>query len=155
MTLWLYKRVIIPNITYATVAWWDIMDIAMERSKQDRLQRAAWIMIIGTMRTTLTKVLEMLSDLSTLGTAVESATLMVAYLLSRPDPRNLGIGKIWIWAKADKVDSKFSMIKDHVTLPRTFSKHWIVIPTMEEWTKNWPNQLRKGHVWFTDGACNQ
>ncbi len=24
-----------------------------------------------------------------------------------------------------------------------------------EWDKDWPNQLRKGHVWFTDGACNQ
>ncbi len=47
------------------------------------------------------------------------------------------------------------MIKDRVTLRRTFSKFWTVIVTNEEWGENWPNQLRKGHVWFTDGVCNQ
>ncbi len=51
-------------------------------------------------------------------------------VLLKPDPRNLGIGHNRIWAKADKVESKFSMIKD------TFDKHWIVIPTREEWWKN-------------------
>ncbi len=30
---------------------------------------------------------------------------------TKPDLRNRGIGYNWIWAKADKVDSKFSMIK--------------------------------------------
>ncbi len=76
---------------------------------------------------------------------------------TKPDPRNLGIGHDRIWKKADKVDSRFGMIKDRVTLrrTRTFSKYRIAIPTEEEWGKNWPNQLRKGHVWFTDGACNQ
>ncbi len=29
----------------------------------------------------------------------------------KPDPRNLGIGHNQIWAKAGKVDSKFSMIR--------------------------------------------
>ncbi len=74
---------------------------------------------------------------------------------TRPDLGNLGIGHNRIWTKADKVDSKFRTIKDRVTLRRTFSKYRIVILTREEWGKNWPNQLRKGHVWFTDGACNQ
>ncbi len=73
----------------------------------------------------------------------------------RPDPRNLGIGHNQIWGKTDKVDSKFSMIKEHVTLRRTFSKYRIVILTREEWGENWPNQLRKGHVWFTNEVCNQ
>ncbi len=86
---------------------------------------------------------------------MESAALIAAYPLPRSDLRNRGIGHNQIWAKADKVDSKFRMIKDHVTLWRTFSKYWIVIPTREEWGKNWPKQLKKGHVWFTDGACNQ
>ncbi len=33
MTLWLYKRVIIPKITNAAVAWWDILNIASASSK--------------------------------------------------------------------------------------------------------------------------
>ncbi len=39
---------------------------------------------------------------------------------TKPDPRNLGIGNR-IWAKADKVDSKFGMIRDHITLWCTFT----------------------------------
>ncbi len=97
----------------------------------------------------------MLLDLPTLGTAMESAALMTAYRLLRPDPRNIGVGHNRIWAKADKVDSKFSVIKEHVTLRRTFGKYWIAISIRDEWVKNWPNQLRKGHVWFNDRASNQ
>ncbi len=112
-------------------------------------------MITGAMRTTPTKVLELLVDLLTLGRAVESAALVAAYCLPRPDLRNLEIEHNRFWAKADKVDRKFSMIKDHATLRSTFSKYRIVIPTREEWWKNWSNQPRKWYVWFTDRACNQ
>ncbi len=47
------------------------------------------------------------------------------------------------------------MIKDHITLRRTFGKHRTVIPTKEEWDKDRPNWLRKEQVWFANGACNQ
>ncbi len=108
------------------------MDIALTRSELERLQRTACITIIGAMRTTPAKVLEMFLDLPTLATVVESAALMAAYRLPRPNPRNLGIGHNWIWVKADKMDDEFSMIKDHVTLRRTFGKYWTVIPIREE-----------------------
>ncbi len=55
---------------------------------------------------------------------------------TKPDPRNLEIGHNWICAKADKVDSKFSMMKDHVTQRRTFDKYRIMILTREECGKN-------------------
>ncbi len=122
---WLYKRVIIHKITYAAVVWWDGMGIVC-------LQRAACIMIKGAMRTTPTKVQEMFLDLPTLETVVESAALMAVYRLPRPNPKNLGIGHNRIWAKADKMDNKFSMIKDHVTLRRTFGKYRTVILTRKE-----------------------
>ncbi len=85
MALRLYKRVIIPKITYAAVAWWDGTDIVLARSKLERVQRAAYIMITGAMRTTPTKVLETFLDLPILGIAVESAALMAVYRLSRPN----------------------------------------------------------------------
>ncbi len=65
-------------------------------------------MITGGMRTTPTKVLEMLLDLPALGTAVESAALTTVYHIPKPDSRNLGIGHHRIRAKTDKVDSKVS-----------------------------------------------
>ncbi len=127
MALWLYKRVIFPTITYAAVAWWDGMDIALKRSELESLLRAACVMVTGAMRTTPTKVLEKFSDLPTLGKAVESAALTAAYHLPRQNPKNLGMGHNRIWEKADKVDNKFGMIKDHVTLRRKFDKYWTVI----------------------------
>ncbi len=80
---------------------------------------------------------------------------MAAYRLLRPNPKNLGIGHNQICTKADKMGNRYSVIKDHVILRRTFGKYRTVIPTREEWDKVWPNWLRKGQVWFTDEACNQ
>ncbi len=68
-----------PNITYAAVAWWDDVDIALARSELEQLQRAACIMITETMRTTPTKVLEMFLDLPTQEMAIESAALIATY----------------------------------------------------------------------------
>ncbi len=53
------------------------------------------------------------------------------------------------------MDNEFSMIKDHLSLRRRFGKYRTVIPTREEWYKDWLKWLRKGQVWFRDGACNQ
>ncbi len=86
-----------------------------------------------------TKVLEMLLDLPMLGTTVEFAILMAAHHLLRQDSRNLGIGHNQIWVKADKVDIKFSMIKDNVTMQRTLGKYSTVIPTREECGRNLPD----------------
>ncbi len=70
--------------------------------RTERLQKAARTMIIGTMRATPTKVLEMLLDWPTLGTAVKSVALMAAYRLPRPDLRNPGREHNQTWAKAYK-----------------------------------------------------
>ncbi len=91
MALSLYKHVIIFKITYAALAWRDCMDSVSARSELECLQRAACIMITEAMRTTPTKVLEMFLDLPTLGMTVESAVLMAAYRLPRPNLKNLGI----------------------------------------------------------------
>ncbi len=96
------------------------------------------------MRTTPTKVLEMFLDLPTRVMAAESAAPMASYhRLPRPDTKNPGIECNRIWAKADKMN-QFSLIKDHVALRRAFGNQ-IVIPTREEWDKDWHNRLRKNH----------
>ncbi len=99
------------------------MDIALARSELERLHRAACIMITGAIRTTPIKKLEMLLDPPILGMAMESAALMAAYCLRRPDTRSLGIEHNRIQAKTYKVNSKFNKIKEHVTLWGTFGKY--------------------------------
>ncbi len=64
----------------------------LTRSELDRLQRAACVTITGAMRTTPTKMLEMLLDLSELGNVVETAALAAAYRLPRLNQRALKIG---------------------------------------------------------------
>ncbi len=87
------------------------MDIALARSKLERLRRAACIMISAAMRTTPTKVLEMFWNLPTLRMAVAAAALMAAYRLLRPNSKNIGIRHNQIWVKSDKM-GKFNMIKE-------------------------------------------
>ncbi len=69
-----------------------------------RLQRAACIMITRTM-TTPTKVMEMLLDLPTLSTVVQSAALTAAYRLPRSLQKALEMRHGTIWKKAEKVDN--------------------------------------------------
>ncbi len=108
MTLWLYQCVIIHKITYVAAACWDIVDIGKVRMGTS-LEGCTHYDHRGN---------ENNSDKST-GNALGSANTwnggrvcrtMVAYRLPRSDPRNLGIGHNRIYAKAYKVDSKFSMI---------------------------------------------
>ncbi len=107
----------------------------LARSELQRLQGVACIMIIGAMRTISTSAGDVFGS-ATVGKMVESAALIAAYDLSRPNPKNLETGHTWFWAKADKVDSKCSMIKDQITSRRIFGKYQVVIPTWEEWEKN-------------------
>ncbi len=114
MILWLYRCVIIPWIIYTAVAGWD-NGHSFGKFRVKTSAEGCIYYYYRAKRTAPTNVLEIFLDLPTLGMAVESASLMVAYHLPRPDPRNLGIGHNQIWAKTHEVDNKFNMIKDHIT----------------------------------------
>ncbi len=116
MTPWLYKRVIIPKTIYAAVAWWDCLGKArIGTSVEGRMHYDH-------------RGNENNSNEST-GDALGSANIWNSGGVYSTDGSRLptevrsekpGIGHNRIWEKADKVDSKFSMINDHVTLWRTF-----------------------------------
>ncbi len=101
---WLYKLVVIPQVTYAAVVWWGRTEVASTRMELQRLQRTVCIMITGTMRTTPTKVMEMLLDLPTLNTMVKIASSTTAYHFQRPDQKVLETGHGRICKKAETVD---------------------------------------------------
>ncbi len=71
-------------------------------------------MITGAMRTTPTKVLEMLLDLPTLEMVVESTALMAAYHLKRPDPRNLEMRHNRIWVMIQRAVWHYSLATDRI-----------------------------------------
>ncbi len=127
----LQKRVIIPKITCAAVAWWHGMDIALARSELEHLQRAACIMITGAMRTTQKKSAGDVLGSANTGNGDRVCSTDDSIPPTEIKSKNLGMGHNRIWAKADKMNSKFSMIKDYVTLRRMFGKYRTVIPTRE------------------------
>ncbi len=78
------------------------MKMALTRSELDRRLRAAGVTITGAMRTTPTKMLEILLDLPQLGTVVEAVALAAACRLRRPNQNALKIGHSRIWIKAER-----------------------------------------------------
>ncbi len=105
------------------------MNIALVRSDLERLQRAAYIMITGAIRTTLIKLLEMFLDLTSLRTAVKATVLAATNRLQRSNLTTLETNRIWV--KADKIDRKFKTKKNHTTLRSIFGEYRIVISTRE------------------------
>ncbi len=132
----LYKYAVIPEMKYAAVVWWTRTEVAPTWTELSCLQRAACIMITGAMRTTPTKLMEMLPDLLNLSMVVNVAALTAAYRLLRPDQKARKTGHGRIWKKAEKADNKFTMTKHHTTPRYSLDKTYqVIIPTREEWER--------------------
>ncbi|KAG7309924.1 hypothetical protein JYU34_004438 [Plutella xylostella] len=50
LTLWLYKAVIRPTITYGSVVWWPRTELSSVKNKLQKLQRLACVAITGCMK---------------------------------------------------------------------------------------------------------
>ncbi len=91
--------------------------------------------------------MKMLLYRPTLSMVAEAAALTAAYRLPRHDQKALETRSGTIWKKAEKVDNKFEMTKDHIIPWYSLDKpYYVIIPTREEWEKDWPDQLRKGQA---------
>ncbi len=67
----------------------------------------------------------LLLDLPPLGTVVVTAALATAYCMPKPNQRVLKIGHYWIWIEAEKVDSRFTILKNYVVSKYIFNKRYL------------------------------
>lgn len=72
MTLWIYKQIILPRITYGCLIWWHKADIAIFKNKLNKLQRMAELAITGSPKTTPTAALDAILGLVPLSVAIEA-----------------------------------------------------------------------------------
>lgn len=63
MIHWIYKAIVLPRITYASLVWWPKIEETTTQRKFAKLQRLACIAITGAMRSTPSKALDALLNL--------------------------------------------------------------------------------------------
>ena len=77
MMLWLYRTVIRPMVTYASLVWWDRAETS--RMELRKVQRLACVMVTGAMRSTPTVALDALLNLAPLHVEVKKEAVLSAF----------------------------------------------------------------------------
>uniref|UniRef100_A0ABD2WCX8 Reverse transcriptase domain-containing protein n=1 Tax=Trichogramma kaykai TaxID=54128 RepID=A0ABD2WCX8_9HYME len=86
--LWIYKAILLPRLTYASVVWWPRVKLTRTR---DRLEKLRGLMLrgaTGAMRTTPTKALGIIMDVPPIHVEVQAVAVNAAHSL-----RSLGLWK--------------------------------------------------------------
>ncbi|XP_020296585.1 uncharacterized protein LOC109861372, partial [Pseudomyrmex gracilis] len=149
--LWIYKAVLVPNLTYAAVVWWPRVEKTesknLLKSLQDNYLRAA----VGAMRTTPTEALEVALCIPPLSLTIISAARLTAYRLRcQGGWKQFGSGhtrlgflhkSLFIY-KQDRISRKYQVEK----------AFFINLTARADW-KNKNLQIQPSeHAWFTDGS---
>lgn len=94
MTLWSYKAIIRPMITYASLVWWPITKLKTAQMQLNKLQRLACLSITGAITTCPTAAMEALIRLTLLHIQVQKEATLGALQISRNYnlPKRLGRG---------------------------------------------------------------
>jgi len=154
---WLYVSVIRQSITFAPLVWWPGCQTASVKKKLSRNQRLACLGIIGAVRTTPTRAMEVLICLPPLELVVQSEARMVAHCLwslgwwSYLHPNR---GHSSILKRFQQSDPIFNMGVDVMRPAFNLEpKYRVIMLTREEWTRGTgsPPEI-KGLIWYTDGS---
>jgi len=78
---WLYVSIIRPSVTFASLVWWPVCQMASAKKKLSRVQRLACLGITGAMRTTPTNDVEELICLPPLELVVQCEAKSAAHRL--------------------------------------------------------------------------
>lgn len=81
MIYWIYAAVIRSGLTYAGLVRWDRAQLKTNKSILDKIQRLVALSITGAMRTTPTRNLDTILDLSPLHIYLRSRARLMAYIL--------------------------------------------------------------------------
>ena len=155
MTLWLYKAVIRPLITYAAVVWWPKSNQVTIKKRLDSVQRLACIGTTGAMSTTPTDALNALLDLPSLDSFILGQARICSYRLEQTGGwKNSLRGHSRIKSTLKK--EELSMPSDYMVKEHCFMKPFKTsISSREDWNQaNW-NIKDEDLVWYTDGSKNK
>ncbi|KAG7307057.1 hypothetical protein JYU34_007191 [Plutella xylostella] len=126
LTLWLYKAVIRPTITYGSVVWWPRTELSSVKNKLQKLQRLACVAITGCMKSTPTAALEVLLDLPPLHLVVKQEAAAAAFRLRAAGlwANNSTASHTSIMLEAIKHQPMMAAIGDRIPLIHIFKRHY-------------------------------
>lgn len=156
MALWLYKAVIRPQITYASLVWFLKAKQSTVKEKLSSLQRLACLCITGAFSSTPTAALQVLLNLTPLDIFIEMEARKSWYRLSinclaRRGPSFSGhVGAL----QAASIEPLLNMRSDLMVGEYSFVKPYTIsIDSRQQWTTDKSTlSTNNATVWFTDGS---
>lgn len=83
MMMWLYKQIILPRLTYGSVAWWSRAQIVTNASSLEKIQRYAMLMVTGAMKTTPSRALDTALNICPITTKVQTTAIAAYFRLKQ------------------------------------------------------------------------
>ena len=151
--LWLYRAVLLPRITYASVVWWPKVEQRSVLATLEKLRGLVLRGAVGAMRTAPTAALGRLLDVPPLHLEVKGRAITTAYRLrllgqARPGTRHMKLPLL--------EDPLLGMRADTVPPRYWFETCWETLtPSREEWLLQGEELPGTEEVWYTDGSRSE
>jgi ribonuclease HI len=153
---WLYVAVIRPQITYASLVWWQKAQQTTAAKELTSLQRLACLCTTGAFSSTPSAALEILLGLLPLSLFISMEARLAAYRLKITDNWRgslRGVGHSLITEQFMK-NSVLDMRPDFMATEYLFTRSYsVTLGTRADWYGNYdPEQFKSWMVWYTDGS---
>lgn len=154
MTHWLYKSVIRPILTYASVVWWTSMEKKCNVMVLQKVQRMCCLGVSGAMRTTPTRALETILD-------VQPIDIQIRYEAALAAMRLRAMGE---WIERDQKsyhqriievtmgDSAGIAVSDRIPEMTMHAECETLVPDRQSWVAGTLTQMPSGTCCYTDGS---
>ncbi|GAB0091143.1 hypothetical protein DMENIID0001_059530 [Sergentomyia squamirostris] len=158
ITLWMYKAIVRPVISYAAVVWWQRAEVKTAARALQRLQRTACLAVLGAMRTTPTAAMEVMLDIPPLPLFIKAEAAAAAIRLTanktwRSDGRMEDRGKILGEITSRQPDLLMNEDIFFVYLGMPKKRFKVITPSRAEWGERAEEIIESGAFnLFTDGS---
>lgn len=154
MIMWIYKTIVRPRITYASLIWWPKTKEATARAKLNKIQRIACIAITGAARSTPTSALDAMLNLPRLDKFIKLDAEKSALRLKRTKTLLSGdltghlsiLNEFSINPIVEKCSDRMEMVVNY-DIP-----YQVIMSSRQEWEEGGPNIPPGSIKFYTDGS---
>lgn len=154
MIMWIYKTIVRPRTTYASLVWWPKTNEAAARAKLNKIQRTACIAITGAVRSTPTLALDAMLHLPRLDQFIKLEAEKSALRLKRTKTLLSGdlTGHLSILNEF-AINPAIGICSDWMETVVNYDLPYdVFIPSRQEWEGGGPSVPTGSINFFTDGS---
>lgn len=154
---WIYKQIVLPRVTYGSIVWWHAMQKEKNKTALDKIQRMALMLTTGAVRSTPTKALEALLNVTPIDIHIQECAAKSCGRLISND----------IWIRLNKggdqkghrrLETAIDKLSDENTdeLCMTWqgnNKYEVKINERSNW--NYGVDINIKDCWYTDGSVKE